>query len=182
MGRIEVVTGCMFSGKSEEIIRRLRRSQIAGRNVVLIKPRIDTRYEEEYVTSHNGTKMLCVAARNSQDVLEISDHYDVVGVDEVQFFNKDIIGSILYIARDRIVIVSGLDTNYRYEPFGVMPVLLSLADKVDKLTAVCNVCGEDATKTQRLVDGQPAPFAGPEILVGGMDTYEARCNTHFQIK
>jgi thymidine kinase len=182
MGHLEVISGCMFSGKSEELLRRLRRSEIAGKNVVLIKPEIDTRYEENYVTSHGGSKMPCVMAKNARDVLEVSDHFDVVGIDEVQFFNSAIVGSILYICRDRVVIASGLDTNYRYEPFGVMPDLMALADTVDKLTAICTICGEEATKTQRLIDGEPASLSGPEILVGGTDSYEARCNKHFQIK
>lgn len=181
MGELQVVCGPMFSGKSEELMRRLRRSQIAGKNTILISPQIDSRNKDR-VVSHNGTIMLCVKAANSRQVLHWSDDYDVVGIDEVQFFGPSIITVVLYIARDRTVIVSGLDTNYRFEPFGVVPDLMAYAEKVDKLSAICNKCGLEATKTQRLIDGEPAPMSGPEILIGGLETYEARCRDCFEIK
>jgi len=172
---LEVVCGPMFSGKSEELIRRLKRSEIAGKNVIAFKPSIDTRAQNDVIMTHSGAKVFCVRVNNVKQILEHSEYYDVIGIDEVQFFPPSIVTTILYLARDRTVIVTGLDTNYRYEPFGVVPELMAYAEKVDKLTAICNKCGSEATKTQRLIDGEPAPLDGPEILIGGLESYEARC-------
>lgn len=171
----------MFSGKSEELMRRLRRAQIAGKSVVVFKPQFDKRYKHNRVVSHNGTEMDAILVSDVSQLRIDAFGYDVVGIDEVQFLD-DIIEPIMLMAqRGQIVVVSGLDQTYRREPFGEIPTLLALADRIDKLSAVCHACGEDATLTQRLTDGKPAPFAGPTVQVGGLDTYEARCRRCFQI-
>jgi thymidine kinase len=175
-GWLEVVCGPMFSGKSEELIRRLRRAEIAGQRVLIVKPRIDDRYDVSHVVSHAGAKMRAVAADTPADVLRLSAGYDVIGIDEVQFFDE----SIVEVARTLVqrgvrVVAAGLDTDFRHEPFGAMPTLLAQAELVDKLQAVCHRCGGTATRTQRLLDGEPAPFSGETIVVGALDSYEARC-------
>lgn len=179
MGRLEVITGPMFSGKSEELMRRLRRSQIAGYKVGLFKPDIDHRYKREKVVSHNGTEMHAVLVKSESDLHIQAFGYDVIGVDEVQFI-ENVVQTIRDLAKNNIVIVSGLDMTYRAEPFGEMPTLLAIAERVDKYTAVCHSCGADATRTQRLLDGKPAPFSGPTVQVGGVESYEARCLKCFQ--
>ena len=175
-GWVEVVCGPMFSGKSEELIRRLRRAEIAGYRALVVKPRIDDRYDVAHVVSHAGAKMRAVCADTSADVLRLAEGYDAVGVDEAQFFDEGIVDVVLTL-RDRgvRVVVAGLDQDFRAQPFGAMPTLLCLAEFVDKLHAVCHRCGGEATRTQRLIDGRPAPFSGETIVVGALDSYEARC-------
>lgn len=175
-GWLEVVCGPMFSGKSEELIRRLRRAEIAGQRVLIVKPRIDDRYDVAHVVSHAGARMRAVAADSSREVLRLAADYDVVGIDEAQFFDEGIVEVAReLVARGLRVVAAGLDTDFRAEPFGVMPTLLAIAELVDKLQAVCHRCGGTATRTQRLVDGRPAPFSGATIQVGALDSYEARC-------
>lgn len=171
-----MVVGPMYSGKSEELLRRLRRAEIGGYKVAAIKPHIDKRYAEDKVVSHAGSYRDAFIIESVYDIKLKTFPYDVIGVDEVQFYEDEYIVSLLtQMSKNQIVICSGLDQTYRGEPFGHVPELLALADKIDKLTAVCNICGQDATKTQRLVDGKPAPFTGSTIQIGGYNTYEARC-------
>jgi thymidine kinase len=166
----------MFSGKSEEMIRRLRRAEIAGLRVVIFKPRLDDRYDASDVVSHAGMRMRGVAVDGVAEILARADGFDVVGIDEVQFFEPSLVDAALALAdRGARVVAAGLDQDFRRLPFGPMPELLSLAEFVDKLQAVCQRCGGPATTTQRLVDGAPAPYAGETIVVGAADTYEARC-------
>lgn len=180
MGRLEVIVGPMYSGKSEELMRRLRRSTIAGKSVVLFKPQFDRRYKHNQVVSHAGMEMDAILLTDVSQLRVDAFGYDVVGIDEVQFFT-DIWEPIMYMAgRGQTVVVSGLDQTFRREPFGEIPTLLSLADRIDKLSAVCHSCGADATLTQRLIDGKPAPFDGPTVQVGGLESYEARCRKCFQ--
>jgi thymidine kinase len=175
-GWLEVICGPMFSGKSEELIRRLRRAEIAGQRVLIVKPRIDDRYDVSHVVSHAGAKMRAVAVENAADALGRSEQYDVIGVDEAQFFDDAIVDAVrVLVARGKRVVVAGLDRDFRGEPFGAMPLLLCLAEFADKLQAVCHMCGGPATRTQRLVDGRPAPFDGATIQIGALDSYEARC-------
>jgi len=175
-GWLEVVCGPMFSGKSEELIRRLRRAEIAGQRVLIVKPRIDDRYDVSHVVSHAGARMRAVAAASPPEVLRLAGGYDVVGIDEVQFFDGRIVDVVrTLVTRGVRVVAAGLDTDFRHEPFGAMPTLLAQAELVDKLQAVCHRCGGTATRTQRLVDGRPAPFSGETIVVGALDSYEARC-------
>lgn len=172
----------MFSGKTEELLRRVERARIARKTVLLFKPLLDSRYSPEEVVAHHGRSLPCfrVSANPSREELRATvgweaDTADVIAFDEGNFFGARFpsLCEELVAAGSR-VIVAGLDQNFRAQPFGPMPVLLALADEVLKLNAVCVHCGQPATRTQRLVDGKPAT-GGPEVLVGGMETYEARC-------
>ena len=175
-GWIEVITGSMFSGKSEELIRRLRRAEIAGQRALIVKPRIDDRYDIGHVVSHAGAKMRAVAVDRPADIPGLADGYDVLGVDEVQFFRPEIVFVIdALVEHGKRIVACGLDQDFRGLPFGSMPELLCRAELVDKLQAVCHRCGGPATTTQRLLDGRPAPYSGETIVVGALDTYEARC-------
>ncbi len=180
-GWLEVVCGPMFSGKSEELIRRLRRAEIAGQRVLIVKPRIDDRYDVSHVVSHAGARMRAVCANSAADVLRLAEGYDAVGIDEAQFFDAEIVGvARRLVRRGARVVAAGLDTDFRGELFGAMPMLLCLAELVDKLQAVCHRCGGAATRTQRLVDGRPAPFSGETVQVGARDSYEARCTSCYE--
>jgi thymidine kinase len=175
-GWLEVVCGPMFSGKSEELIRRLRRAEIAGQRALIVKPRIDDRYDIGHVVSHAGAKMRAVAVSRPEEIAGLAEPYDVIGIDEVQFFTPSIVAAIeVLVERGTRVVVSGLDQDFRGLPFGSMPELLCRAELVDKLQAVCHRCGGPATMTQRLVDGRPAPADGATIVVGALEQYEARC-------
>jgi thymidine kinase len=168
----------MFCGKSEELIRRLRRAEIAGLKALVVKPLIDDRYDVGHVVSHAGAKMRAVTARAGSDVERLAQGYDAVGIDEVQFFDDGIIDAIDgLVRRGTRVVAAGLAQDFRGLPFGSMPTLLCVAEFVDKLEAVCHRCGGPATMTQRLVDGEPAPFEGATIQVGALDSYEARCRS-----
>lgn len=182
-GSVEVITGSMFSGKTDEMIRRLRRATIARQSVQVFKPTIDNRYQIEKVTSHAGTDFEAQAVeRVSQINNLIKPETTVVAIDEAQFFEPEIVDLVQYLAgRDIRVIVAGLDTDFRGEPFGCMPVLMSIAEKVDKFQAICMVCGEPACRTQRLVNGHPARHDDPVIIVGASELYEARCRKHHEV-
>jgi thymidine kinase len=175
-GWLEVVCGPMFSGKSEEMIRRLRRAEIAGQRVVIFKPQIDDRYDATDVVSHAGARMQAVPVVAVSEIEPRAEGYDVVGIDEAQFLGEGVVGTALGLAdRGVRVIVAGLDQDFRRLPFGPMPELLTHAEFVDKLQAVCHRCGGPATTTQRLVDGRPAPYSGETVVVGAAEQYEARC-------
>jgi thymidine kinase len=175
-GWLEAVCGPMFSGKSEEMIRRLRRAEIAGQRVVIFKPVIDDRYDAADVVSHAGVRMRAVPVADVGELAARAQGFDVVGIDEVQFFGHEIVGEALRLAdAGARVIAAGLDQDFRRLPFGPMPELLAHAEFVDKLQAVCHRCGGGATTTQRLVDGRPAPYSGATIVVGANEQYEARC-------
>jgi thymidine kinase len=166
----------MFSGKSEELIRRLRRAEIAGQRALIVKPLMDDRYDVGHVVSHAGAKMRAVTATTSGEVRRLASGYDAVGIDEVQFFDAGIVDTIESLVDNGArVVVAGLAQDFRGLPFGAMPTLLCVAEFVDKLEAVCHRCGGPATMTQRLVDGDPAPCDGETIQVGALDSYEARC-------
>jgi thymidine kinase len=181
-GWLEVVCGPMFSGKSEELIRRLRRAEIAGQRALVVKPQIDNRYDIGHVVSHAGATMRAVAVSRPEDIPGLADGYDVVGVDEVQFFEPEIVLVVdILVARGTRVVAAGLDQDFRGLPFGAMPELLCRAEILDKLQAVCHRCGGPATMTQRLVDGAPAPADGATIVVGALDSYEARCRACHEI-
>lgn len=182
-GSIEVITGSMFCGKSEELIRRLRRATIAKQKVQVFKPEIDKRYDVVKVVSHSGSEF---TANPISEISEIKDILEpdttVVAIDEAQFLSDEIIPLVQELAdRNVRVIVGGLDTDFRGEPFGPMPVILSIAERVDKLQAICMVCGAPASKTQRLVNGKPAHYDDPIIIVGADEMYEARCRVHHDV-
>jgi thymidine kinase len=176
-GWIEVICGSMFSGKSEELIRRVHRVQIAKKKVQVFKPTIDTRYSIQYVYSHNGTKIEAINISNSKELLEKTEpDTEVVAIDEAQFYDKGIVTICQKLAdQGRRVMVAGLDQDFRGEPFGPIPELLAVAEYIDKLQAICMICGSPASRTQRLVNGKPAKYSDPIILIGAKETYEARC-------
>ena len=168
----------MFCGKSEELIRRLRRAEIAGQRALVVKPLIDDRYDLGHVVSHAGAKMRAVSAATAADVPRLAHGYDAVGIDEAQFFDDGIVDAIDGLVRSGTrVVAAGLAQDFRGLPFGAMPTLLCVAEFVDKLEAVCHRCGGPATMTQRLLNGEPAPFEGATIQVGALDSYEARCRS-----
>jgi thymidine kinase len=182
-GNIEVVCGSMFSGKTDELIRRLRRAVIARKKVQVFKPSIDIRYAVEKVTSHAGTDFDAVPVVKSWEVIEkLEADTSVIGIDEAQFFDEGIVEVTRQLAdRNLRVIVAGLDTDFRGEPFGPMPILMAKAERVDKLQAICMVCGEPACRTQRLVNGKPARYDDPVVIVGASEMYEARCRLHHEL-
>ncbi|MEA4811065.1 MAG: thymidine kinase [Anaerolineaceae bacterium] len=177
MGSLEVITGSMFCGKTEELIRRLRRAMIAKQKIQVFKPVIDDRYAYGKVTSHAGSDIEALPINNSAEVFEKLDpDATVIGIDEAQFFDPAIVDVANQLAEHGLrVIVTGLDTDFRGEPFGCMPVMIAKADKVDKLNAICMICGEAASRTQRLIDGRPAHYNEPIVVVGASNMYEARC-------
>jgi thymidine kinase len=185
-GWIHVITGCMFSGKTDELLRHLRRAEIAGRRIVLIRPALDDRTPQGTVASRSGVAFAARAVPDSSAIPAIvsSERASLVAIDEAQFFDAGLPGICeLLAAEGRSVLVSGLDQDFLGRPFNTMPTLLALADQVSKLTAICTVCGEDATRTQRMVAGRPAAEDDPLIVIGGMadDRYEARCRAHHVI-
>jgi thymidine kinase len=183
VGSLTVITGSMFSGKTEELIRRLRRSLYARRSVQVFKHALETRSDLTEIRSHNGVPHEAGAVSTSEELLEsIKPETDVVAVEEAQFFDEGIVDACRSLADSGYqVIVAGLDMDFRGRPFGPMPDLLAEADEVVKLRAICAICGRDASRSQRLIDGKPAPASAPTILVGAQETYEARCRQHHEV-
>ncbi len=179
-GTIEVVCGSMFSGKSEELIRRVRRAQIARQRVQIFKHALDDRYTPGAVASHDGARLEAIPIAHTRELLtHLGLGLDVVAIDEVQFLDEGIVPLARQLAdRGLRVILAGLDLDFRGEPFGAVPQLLALAEQVDKLQAICMVCGASASRTQRLVNGQPAHYNDPVILMGASEVYEPRCRDH----
>jgi thymidine kinase len=182
-GSVEVVCGSMFSGKTDELIRRLVRATIAKQKVQVFKPAIDLRYAAEKVTSHAGANYSAIPIEKAADIRErIDEDTTVVAIDEAQFFDVEIVEVAQDLAeRGLRVIVAGLDMDFRGEPFGPMPTLMSKAEKVDKLHAICMTCGDEASRTQRLVNGKPARYNDPVVIVGASEMYEARCRKHHEV-
>lgn len=180
---LEVIAGCMFAGKTEEVLRRVRRALIARQRVLLVSHSIDDRYAPATITSHDHRTYEARAADSTRAIAKLlRPGTEVLVIDEAQFFDQDLAGFCSAVAdRGLRVIVAGLDLNFRGEPFGPLPELMALADDVAKLTAVCVVCGVPATRTQRLVNGRPASYNDPLILVGASDAYEARCRAHHEV-
>jgi thymidine kinase len=182
-GRVELICGSMFSGKTEELIRRLRRAVIARQKVQVFKPAIDDRYHQSRLTSHNGLGFEALPVSTAAELLAaLQPDTTVVAIDEVQFFDPAIVELCDQLAQQgKRVICAGLDTDFRGVPFGPMPDLMARAEEVDKLHAICVICGEEASRTQRLIDGQPAAFDDPVVLVGAAEVYEARCRQCHQV-
>jgi thymidine kinase len=177
-GWIEVIAGVMFSGKSEELLRRVRRATIARKRVQLFKSHLDDRYAGLYtVASHDGRTAEAIPVDSSRQIaMRLDPAAQVVAIDEVQFLDDGIVPLASSLAeRGRRVVLAGLDTDFRGEPFGAMPQLMAVAEVVTKLHAICVLCGSPASRTQRLIDGRPAPYDSPTIMVGGRESYEARC-------
>lgn len=186
-GRIEVICGCMFSGKTEELIRRLNHVQLARQHLVAFTPSRDTRYKPGNLVSHNGVS---IAAHAISSVRQISDllsaNTEVVAIDELHFLDDEpdtIVETLQHIAdRGMRVVVAGLDQDFRAQPFPAMARLMAVAEQVDKLFAICVRCGAYATRSQRLIDGQPASADTPIIIVGGLELYEARCRACYELR
>jgi thymidine kinase len=175
IGWIEVICGCMFSGKTEELIRRLRRAQIAKQSVAIFKPRIDTRYSVNHIVSHNDQSLQSIVVDNVNEILEIGQGAQVIGVDEAQFFPLELVSVCDQLANQgKRVIVAGLDQDYRGRPFEPIPQLLAIAEYITKTLAICVICGNPADRTQRITTHQE------RVLVGAKDMYEARCRSCFQ--
>ena len=176
-GYIEVICGCMFAGKTEELIRRIHVLNYAKKKIRVFKPKIDNRYSETEIVSHSGQKIKCHVISKPKEILELMERDDeVIAIDEAQFFDESLIEVCDYLADGgKRVMLAGLDTDFRGEPFGIMPQLMTKAEFVTKLTAVCAKCGAPATRTQRLINGKPANFDDPIILVGEKESYEPRC-------
>ncbi|WP_457742350.1 thymidine kinase [Thermococcus sp.] len=188
VGFLEVITGPMFAGKTSELIKRIERQAYAKRKVALFKPSIDNRYSRSDVVAHNGLRYRAYVVPTSEEGVKrivditVKNNLDVIGVDEVQFFPMEIVETLNELAnRGVYVIASGLNLDFKAEPFPVMKELLVRADNIVYLTAVCTVCGRPATRSQRLIDGKPAPRDSPVIMVGGKESYEARCRLHHKV-
>ncbi|HTP00945.1 MAG TPA: thymidine kinase [Anaerolineales bacterium] len=182
-GSIEVICGSMFSGKTDELIRRLVRATIARQKVQVFKPAIDVRYAAGKVTSHAGSDFDAIPVERSVEIIpKLDEDTTVVGIDEAQFLDEDVVRVAQELAElGKRVLVAGLDMDFRGEPFGPMPVLMSKAERVDKLHAICMVCGEEASRTQRLLNGRPARYDDPVVIVGASELYEARCRLHHEV-
>ena len=176
-GWIEVIAGPMYSGKSEELIRRIKRAKIARQKVQVFKPGIDDRYSRSDVVSHAGEKQEAVSVECADEIISlVEEDTMVIAIDEAQFFDDKLVDVCVHLAdMDKRVICAGLDMDFRGVPFGPMPQLMAVAEFVDKIQAICVVCGNPATRTQRLIDGKPAREDDPIVLVGAQEKYEARC-------
>ena len=182
-GSIEVICGSMFSGKTDELIRRLIRATIAKQKVQVFKPAIDIRYAVEKVASHTGSTYDAIPVEKAAEIrTKLDQDTTVVGIDEAQFFDAEVVIIARELATRGVrVLVAGLDTDFRGEPFGSIPVLMSEAEDVTKLHAICMTCGDDASRTQRLVNGNPARYDDPVVIVGASELYEARCRLHHEV-
>ncbi len=183
-GGIVVICGSMFAGKSEELIRRARRALYAKKIVQVFKPCIDNRYDESMVVTHMGARHEAEPVRDVDDLSQrIDPKADVILIEEVQFFSSKIVDLVVALADSgRHVIVAGLDQDFRRQPFGPMPILMAIADEVVKLRAICMKCGAPASHTYRVIDGEPAGYNDPIVLIGATESYEARCRACFKIK
>jgi thymidine kinase len=182
-GWIELICGSMFSGKTEELIRRLVRAEIARQKVQVFKSALDKRYKVDKLSSHSGSHYEATVVENALEIVAlVAEDTDVVAIDEVQFFDWAIAELCDKLANQgRRIILAGLDMDFRGEPFGPMPLLMAQAELVTKLQAICMVCGAPASRTQRLIDGRPAHYDDPVIMVGASEVYEARCRRHHEV-
>lgn len=187
-GRIEVITGCMFASKTKELINRAQLAEIAEKNVMAFKPHVDDRYNEDRITTHDGGELPATPIKSDSEGMEklqeeITDDTDVIVIDEANFFCDVLVSTVEQLADDNYrVILSGLDQTFRGDPFEPLPKLLALADHIEKRRAICESCGNAATRTQRLINGEPAPSDSPTIDVGGDEKYEARCRKCHEIQ
>lgn len=182
-GKLEVVCGSMFSGKTEELIKRLKRAMFKKQSIQVFKHGADSRYSSNFIFSHTGNKISSLPIQSSSEIIDsVSDETEIIGIDEIQFFDMDIILAMDYLVRrGKNVIVAGLDLDFRGIPFGPMPYLMAIADEVTKLKAVCCKSGQDAYVSQRIINGKPARYNDPVIMIGANDFYEARSRDHFEI-
>lgn len=184
-GYLEVITGGMYSGKSSELIRRLNRAKYAKKKVQLFKPKMDERYHHTNVVAHDSREHAAMALSSPSETLEhVLNEDDIIAIDELQFFDSEEIIKVIHTLLDqgKKVIVAGLDIDFAGRPFGAVPYLMAIANEVDKLKAICLQCGNKAYISQRLVNGQPASIHDPQILVGGVEAYEARCRSCWELR
>jgi len=184
-GYLEVICGGMYSGKSSELIRRITRAKYARRQVQLFKPALDGRYHATKIVAHDSRNHEAHAVAHVEEILkEVLPDTDIVAIDEIQFFAPDATIAVVseLLAQGRKVIVAGLDMDFAGRPFGAIPYLLATADEIDKIRAICIKCGKKAYVSQRLVDGCPASIDDPQIKVGGIEAYEARCRECWELK
>jgi thymidine kinase len=192
-GHVQVIAGCMYSGKTDELLRLLRRAEIARRRILLVRPEIDDRTASDIVISRSGAQFHSKAVRDPTEIETLAKDAwaDVIAIEEAQFFPQALVQVVERLASaGRTVVLSGLNTDFRGRPFGPMPALMAIADGVTSLSAICTVCGTEATRTQRLIDGRPAGADEPLVVVGGLtaelatsrrETYEARCRAHHEL-
>ena len=182
-GKLEIICGPMFSGKTEEQIRRLRRAKLAGKQTLAFKHCLDNRKTIDHLVSHNGSQIKAFAASDAETIVSMTpDEVSFIGIDEIQFFSHQIIQSVVDLVENgKHIIASGLDMDFRGNPFGCMPTLLAIADDVTKLASICSICGENARLSQRLVNGAPAKYEDQTIMVGASETYQARCRDCYEI-
>ena len=183
-GWIEIICGSMYAGKTEELLRRIRRIEYAKKTILVFKPKIDNRYSDGEVVSHNNERVKSINISNPKDILKYIDPIPyAIAIDEIQFLGKEVVEVCEFLANQGIrVILAGLDKDFRGEPFGIMPELLARAEYVTKLQAICQVCGAPATRTQRIINGKPAKYTDPVVLVGAKEHYEARCRHCHQVE
>ena len=176
-GWVEIIVGPMFAGKTEELIRRVKRMEYAKKKYMIFKPAIDNRYSKTEIVSHNKKSLNAISISHGSDIKRhLKSDIQAIVIDEVQFFDESLIKYVKELADEGYrVICAGLDTDFRGEPFGVVGPIMAISENVTKLTAICSVCGEEATRTQRIIAGQPAYYDDPTILVGEKESYEARC-------
>ncbi|MBI5472830.1 MAG: thymidine kinase [Ignavibacteriae bacterium] len=175
IGWIEVIVGCMFSGKTEELIRRLRRAEIAKQRVMVFKPKIDNRYSSDHIVSHSEARLKSMVVENSSELEQLASDAQVIGIDEGQFFDSNIVDVVERLANQgKRVVIAGLDQDYRGKPFEPMPQLLAIAEYITKTLAICMICGNPADRTQR------TSASTERVLVGAKDSYEARCRRCFE--
>ncbi len=182
-GWIEIICGSMFAGKTEELIRRINRIHYARKSIITFKPVIDNRYDKQAIVSHSQKKVDSIPVSSSKEILEhITELPYAVAIDEAQFFDEGLIDIVERLANSGVrVIIAGLDMTFKGEPFGIMPELMARAEYITKLQAICQVCGAPATRTQRIIDGRPADYDDPIILVSASEKYEARCRHCHQV-
>lgn len=182
-GWLEIICGSMFSGKTGELIRRVRQAKFGNLKVNVFKPAIDHRFSNDSVESHDGLSFTAHSAESSEEILNsINSNLDVIGIDEIQFFDEGIVPVVNTLANQGIrVIMAGLDTDFRGEPFGQMPILMAISDSITKLNAICPICSLPASRTQRLIHGKPASYHDPVIFVGASESYEPRCRFHHEV-
>lgn len=187
-GRIEIICGCMFAGKTKELINRAQRAEIAGENVQAFKPDIDNRYTEDTICSHTAVEFAAKPVNNTEEGVEsildkVREDTDVVIIDEANLFVDKLKTVVKSLSEQKYrIILAGLDQDFRGEPFEPLPYLLAIADNVEKRTAICDNCGKPATKTQKFINGEPAPYDSSVIDVGASEKYEARCNNCHVVK
>jgi|SRR5690625_1509280 len=182
-GWLEIICGCMFSGKTEELMKRIRQAEQNHLLVKVFKPAIDVRFSNHSIMSHNGSSVAAISVKNAQELLNcVPKDIDMIGIDEAQFFDEDIVSVVNMLADQGVrVIVAGLDTNFRGDPFGPMSSLMATSDSITKLHAICTICHSTATCTQRIMNGKPVSYDAPVILIGAEESYEARCRFHHEV-